>query len=293
VLTPLLRRSAVALAATALAATGLAGPASAARVQAGTHPAAHGGAHAARHHHRHAGWYVAMGDSLAAGYQPGAGDDKTGGYVGHVRAALASGRHKVGLDNVACSGETSSTLVFGGLCSYPRGSQLAQAVQFLKHHARSTRLVTLTIGANDVTPCLQVPSDQILTCVQQKLAVLSQNLQTTLGAVHSAAPTAQIIVTNYYNPYLALYFTNPALATQTSALQQGLNATIAGVTSAFGGQTADVATAFDSFDTTLTPTGIPTNVAMVCTYTWMCLKGNIHANDLGYALMATAVVAKL
>ncbi len=240
-----------------------------------------------------ADWYLALGDSAAAGYQPGFGDDPTGGYVGHVLDAVQQTDPKAHLRNLACSGETSVTLVAGGRCDYEEGSQLAQALVFLRAHSSSTGLVTLTIGANDVTPCLRVPDQtQVVPCVQDRLATLAANLQQTLTQVHAAAPGARIVVTNYYNPFLAVWFTDPGLASLTTVLQQALNGTIAGVTAAFG-STADVATAFKSYDTTPLPGGVPTNVAMICQFTWMCSKGDIHPNDAGYALIATAVVAKL
>jgi hypothetical protein len=100
------------------------------------------------------GWYLALGDSLAAGYQPGQGDDKTGGYVGGVLDAVRTSTPKTRLVNVACSGETVVTMVVGGRCAYDEGTQLAQAVEFLHAHSRTTRLVTIDIGANDVQRCV-------------------------------------------------------------------------------------------------------------------------------------------
>ncbi len=239
------------------------------------------------------GWYVALGDSLAAGYQPGQGDDRTGGYVGHVLDDVRATTPKTRLENLACSGETSTTLVDGGRCSYVRGSQLGQALHFLHAHSGTTRLVTLTIGANDVTPCLSGPVAGIAGCVRQRLTVLGANLGTVLGAVRHQAPGAEVVVTNYYDPFLAVWFTSPALLPLLGQLHDALNATISAVTGAYGGQVADVSTAFHNDDSTPTAGGVPTNVAAICTYTWMCQKGDIHANDAGYALMATAVAAKL
>lgn len=235
------------------------------------------------------GWYVALGDSLAAGYQPNAGDDRTGGYVGKVLVAEQRMARKTKLRNLACSGETSTTLVNGGRCDYVKGNQLDQALAFMRAHKRTTRLVTLTIGANDVTPCLSAADQN--ACVQQRLAVLGANLQTSLSKIHAAAPNARIVVTNYYNPYLALYFVNPALAQQTSGLQVALNNTIASVTARYG-TTVDVASAFQSYDTTVVG-GVPTNVGVICQLTWMCLLNDIHANDDGYALIGATVAAAL
>jgi lysophospholipase L1-like esterase len=238
---------------------------------------------------RATGWYVALGDSLAAGYQPGAGDDKAGGYVGLVLDAKQDASPKTKLLNLACSGETSTTLVNGGRCSYEEGSQLNEAIEFLKAHQNTTRLVTVTIGANDVTPCLTAPDRN--ACVQQRLTALAGNLQQVLSKAHAAAPDADILVTNYYNPYLALYFVDPALAQITTGLQAALNNTIAAVTAPYG-STVDVATAFQSIDTTMV-NGVPTNVGVICRLTWMCSRNDIHANDAGYELIGETVAAAL
>ncbi len=235
------------------------------------------------------GWYVALGDSVAAGYQPNTGDDKTGGYVGPVLTAERVKLPKTKLRNFACSGETSTTLVSGGRCSYVKGSQLNQALAFLHAHKNTTRLVTLTIGANDVTPCLTAEDRN--ACVQDRLTTLGGNLHLTLAKIHAAAPKAGIVVTNYYNPYLALYFVDPALAQITTGLQAALNGTIAAVTAPYG-TTADVATAFQSTDTTIV-NGVPTNVGVICQLTWMCELNNIHPKDAGYALIGQTVAAVL
>jgi len=285
----LLRRAVVALAAASLTLAGSPAVAGA----AGADPASGRQNPSHADHGRATGWYLALGDSLAAGLQPGVGEDRAGGYVGAVLDAVRTTRPKTRLVNLACSGETSTTLVDGGLCSYHKGSQLAEAEHFLHAHGRKTRLVTLTIGSNDVTPCLRGPAAELGACVQQALGVLADNLKRTLAEVRAEAPQARLVVTNYYNPYLALWFDNPGLASATTALQRQLNDTIAAVTTAFGGGTADVAEAFRSYDATPLGDGVPTNVAVICADTYMCAIGNIHPNDAGYALIASAVLAKL
>lgn len=247
------------------------------------------------------GWYLAMGDSLAAGYQPGAGDDPTGGYVGGVLDAVREATPKTTLVNVACSGETAVTMVEGGRCAYEEGTQLAQALEFLHAHGRFTRVVTIDIGANDVQRCVsRTPVAIDLACVQRGLADVQRILPSALAQLRAAAPGARIIVANYYNPFLAAYLTGAAgqaLATQSASLQAALNGIIAGAAAANGAQVADVATAFRSTDTTpVTVPGlgtVPLNVATICAWTWMCTRNDIHANDTGYAVMATTVVARL
>lgn len=248
------------------------------------------------------GWYLAMGDSLAAGYQPGQGDDKTGGYVGGVLDAVKADTAKTKLVNVACSGETVVTMVAGGRCAYDEGTQLAQAVEFLHAHSRTTRLVTIDIGANDVQRCVsRSPLGIDLVCIQQGLGDVQRLLPQVLAQLHAAAPGARIVVLNYYNPFLAAYLTGAAgqaLAQQSVALQAALNTIIAGSAASVGADVADVSTAFRS--TVTTPVNVPalggpvpTNVATICAWTWMCQLGDIHANDTGYAVMTGAVAARL
>src|SRR2546427_7043258 len=63
--------------------------------------------------------YLALGDSLAFGVQPN--NDFTHGYVNDLFQAL----HEEGVKdftNLGCPGETSSTLIKGGICRYSRFS---------------------------------------------------------------------------------------------------------------------------------------------------------------------------
>ena len=234
-------------------------------------------------------WYLALGDSVATGYQPDRGDDPQGGYVGHVLQVVRISDPQTQLLNLACDGETSVTFVAGGKCQYQQGSQLAQALVFLNAHRSTTRLVTVTIGGNDATPCLTNANPG--ACVTAALNTLAANLGQALSAVHAAAPLAKIVVTNYYNPFLALWFTNPDLAGLSTTLQGLLNTTIASVTAGIAA-TADVASAFQSTNTTLIR-GVPTNVIMICLLTWMCSKNDDHPNDAGHALIASTVAVRL
>ena len=247
------------------------------------------------------GWYLALGDSLAAGYQPGVGDDLTGGYVGGVLEAVKAENPKTKLVNVACSGETVVSMVNGGRCAYEEGTQLDQALQFLKAHGKNTRLVTIDIGANDVQRCVsRSPLAVDFACVQQGLGAVATLLPAALAQIRAAAPDAQIVVANYYNPFLAAYLAGPSgqvLAAQSTALQAQLNGIIAAAAASVDADVADVATAFRSSETApvaLPGVGpVPTNVATICTWTWMCTLNDIHANDAGYAVMAATVAARL
>jgi hypothetical protein len=66
-----------------------------------------------------------------------------------------------------------------------------------------------------------------------------------------------------------------------------------GTYSAFGVPVADVARTFQT-DNTVRFFNIPLRVILICSLTWMCApppRGpNIHANDLGYAVIAATFV---
>ncbi|KGN31948.1 hypothetical protein N802_18805 [Knoellia sinensis KCTC 19936] len=243
-------------------------------------------------------WYLALGDSLAAGYQPGVGDDRRGGYVGGVLDALQDSAPKAKLRNISCSGATTTSLMGTDRCDYEAGSQLAAGVEFLKAHKSKVDLVTIDVGANDVTPCLR--ATDMVTCALTAVATVERNLTTILGELRAATgPDTQIVVLNYYNPFLASWLTGPAgqqLAGLTSFLQTLLNNGVMRAAMSVDADVADVATAFRSTNTTpvSSPFGtVPTNVATVCAWTWMCSKNDIHANDAGYAVLADTVSAHL
>lgn len=242
--------------------------------------------------HAESGSYVALGDSLAAGYQPGQGDDKTGGYVGGVYSSLRTKYHGAKLINLACSGETTTTMVGGGKCDYAGGkSQLQAAVDTISAQKGKVRLITLDIGANDVQTCVARTGSINETCLQAGMTAVARNTAKIVGDLRAAAgPQTQIVVLNYYNPFLAFWvFGNKSLAQMSTELQAQLNALIAQGAAAGNATVADVASAFRSTDWTVQSDGLPTNVAMICDFTWMCSKIDIHANRAGYALLAATV----
>lgn len=242
------------------------------------------------------GYYLALGDSLAAGFQNGA-DRRTEGYVGAVRTELEERDGPTQLVNLACSGETTTSMLQGGGCTYDEGTQLAAAEAFLRENAADTRLVTLDIGGNDVARCgfggLK-PS-----CTTPALATLSDNLPQITSRLRAAAPKAQVVVLNYYDPFLVLDLLGDAGLGQKSVTELAkVNGVIARSAAASDARVADVATAFQT--TVTTPTTVkdvgrlPTNLARILQWTWMAPpRFDFHANDAGYAVMARAVVAQL
>jgi lysophospholipase L1-like esterase len=247
------------------------------------------------------GYYLALGDSLAAGFQNGA-DHRTEGYVGAVRTAV-EGRHgPTTLVNLACSGETTTSMLRGGGCTYDRGSQLAQAERFLRDNDADVRLVTLDIGGNDVARCGFGGLEP--SCTRPALATLAKNLPVITSRLRAAAPHVQVVLLNYYDPFLVLDLFGgsgssvPGPGQRSVAELAKVNGAIAASARASGAQVADVATAFDTTDTTPTVAKgvgtLPANLARIVTWTWMAPpRFDFHANDTGYAVMARAVERRL
>lgn len=264
-------RIASVLTATALAVTALATPAAA---------------------HDTTRYYLALGDSLAYGYQPVRPLDRTQGYVYQVHNA----RPELALTNLGCPGETTTTMIDGGVC--PGDPQLTSAERFLRAHRGQVALVTIDIGANDITPCASggVIDD---ACAQRAYRTIAINLSRILIRLRLAAPFTRMAAMNYYNPNLAAYLLGPAgqqFAQQALVVGNRLNALLGLIYRLAGFRLADVAAAFSTNDTT--PTGsLPLNVARICQWTWMCapppLGPDIHANKDGYAVIARTFLAVL
>ncbi len=243
--------------------------------------------------------YLALGDSLAAGYQPGKGDDKTGGYVGQVLSVLRQRHPSTQLVNLACSGETAASMVAGDHCTYPEGSQLAAAVAYLTAHRGRVPVVTVDIGANDVQRCVSGAGVD-MGCIQTGMAAVTTDLAVIFGQLRAAAPGAQIVALDYYDPFLAAWLLGAPgqqLAQVSVGLADTLNTTIKRTATQDRIQVADVAKAFRTHTwrivTDPTLGQVPKNVQVICTWTWMCTLGDIHANDAGYAVLARTVVARL
>jgi len=193
-------------------------------------------------------YYLALGDSMAAG--TGA-STTTHRYVNVLYQHELSRFPTLQLVNLACGGATTTSMINGPGCSYASGSQLGDAEAFLRAHPKQVALVTMDIGANNVTPCVRPALDPV--CAAGAVSTVGRDLARILRAVRAAAPGVEIVVLNYYDPFLAAWFLGPAgqaLAAQSVLLLGVLNATIAADAGAVGGRVADVATAFATTDGT-------------------------------------------
>ena len=105
-------------------------------------------------------YYLALGDSLSQGVQPdaaGVSEQTRDGYPDLIYAVLRRNHPTLRLVKLGCPGETTSTMIHGGICRYHAGSQLAAAVAFLHAHHGRVLLVTIDIGANDPERCGDQP----------------------------------------------------------------------------------------------------------------------------------------
>ena len=249
-------------------------------------------------------YYLSLGTSLAAGVQanfPESCESVVTGvsYPGFIAENIISDPEqdirKLRHVNLGCPGETAETFINGGLCDYPKGSQLDQAVQFLHAHGKFTGLITIDLGANDVLQCVDGLNFDF-DCIDDVLEQLSHDLSYVLETLREVAPGVPIVGMNYYNPLLAFWFQNPQnpfIAELTKDLQSQINGVLESVYDSKQVPWADVAGAFmadASFEIDNNMNGIPDSVDLVCLWTWMCVNncGNIHPNISGYEVIASA-----
>ncbi|MHB1517028.1 MAG: GDSL-type esterase/lipase family protein [Acidimicrobiales bacterium] len=269
-------------------------------------------------------YYLSLGDSYSVGYQPGIG--ATAGYT-----ALVAKRTGLKLENFGCGGATTTSILKAIGCTqsgygppaatdavaYPTMTQEQAAVAFIAAHPGAVRLVTVSIGGNDVTSCVRAGSTSaIVACVERADSTIATNvtsLVTTLNNALSAnGDTARIIGLTYPDVILGSWVypagaTNQTLASlSVVAFDKLINPTLQkAYTSVAAGSFVDVtqapyrgATAGDDTPPTVTrnlpPYGrIPKAVAEICQLTYYCSQGNIHANTRGYDFIGSLITRSI
>ncbi|MEO5939921.1 MAG: SGNH/GDSL hydrolase family protein [Candidatus Limnocylindrales bacterium] len=249
-------------------------------------------------------FYVSVGDSLASGVQP-IGDPADlfrtdEGYAEQLLAIARTTTPKLNLVKLGCPGETTTTMIHGGICTYDHGTQLAEAVAFLRSHRSQVAFVTIDIGANDF-PC------QAAECVPAGAAAIQTNLPGILAELRAAAGVdVPIVGMTIYNPFLAYWLLGPdgqAIARASASQLLGpVNGLLRGIYAGAGMTVADIESAFSSndFDTLVNLPGagtVPLNVARICMWTWVCAPApygpDNHANAAGYGVLAGAFATAL
>ena len=255
-------------------------------------------------------YYVSLGDSYSVGYQPGLG--ATPGYTVYV-----ADKTRLQLVNFGCGGATTTSVVATvgcpdplphttGAVLYPTTTQAAAAEAFLTAHRGHIGLITVSIGGNDVTACAAQANP--ISCVGTAVTGISNNVTALAGALRSSAgPRVPLIGLTYPDVILGAYVypSQPPTASRLSlaklsvvAFRALINPALAKAYSSAGGRLVDVTAATGAY-TPLTRTvrlhpygTIPVPVATVCTLTWFCSQGNIHAKTTGYTLIGKLVVAR-
>jgi lysophospholipase L1-like esterase len=237
--------------------------------------------------------YLALGDSLAVG--DGAAVPAETGYTGLMAGyytGRAHGDAKEAL-NLAVGGETTTSFIAG---------QLSLAVAAILDPSTDVKVVTISIGGNDLLNLLNEPTDDCVVdpgstiCQTQVAAALggvAANYPTLMGtlmwALDQDPGTERVFVLTLYNPFggtgsvyetpvdLALLgadLTVDCAAAQSNPLNAGLNDIVACTSMAFGAEVVDGYVAIGDNALTLTHIGDP--------------GFNIHPNQAGYAVIATA-----
>jgi len=243
-------------------------------------------------------YYLALGDSLAQGVQPNAAgvSVRTGdGYPDQLYATLHRTRPGLELVKLGCPGETTTTMIGGGLCRYQGGSQLAAAAAFLRAHRGQVLLVTLDIGANDPEQCGGRPGlSQLARCAVRDIPSAVTHLTTIMDRLTVADPDVRIVGMTYYLPALAEWhsgLTGRMVARVAEKLAATYNRLLTRVYVNSGARVANVFGVFQTSDFgTPANSDVPRNVARLCQWTWACAappRGpNQHANQAGYQVIA-------
>jgi lysophospholipase L1-like esterase len=260
-------------------------------------------------------YYVSLGDSYSVGYQPNVSNPDTGhassGYTGYVAKTL-----DMKLANFGCAGATTESLLTtigcpdvlpntAGVQTYPTTTQIAAATAFIKAHKGQIGLITVSISGNDVTACAKDASP--VPCVAAATASITTNVSSAASQLRAAAgPGVQIIGTTYPDVLLGSYVypTHPPTASQVSLAQlsvtafkslinPALKSAYATAQGSFVDVTAKTGAYIPLTTTVKNPTygTIPLAVSNVCTLTWYCQLGNIHARTPGYEAIGKMIVA--
>jgi lysophospholipase L1-like esterase len=241
-------------------------------------------------------YYLSLGDSLAESFQPNGVFDQ--GYAEQLYADLKAQDVTLKLVKLGCGGESTKSMRFGSLppsagasCgspdfyqhTYPHKTQLAEAVSFLKAHAKHVSLVTIDIGGNEVGNCVATLD---VGCFDAGLADVQAQLPQILGALRDAAgPDVPIVGMTYYDPFSVFWFASPAAGQAADGLVGALNSALEQIYTTAGAAVAQV-------DDEFAVGTFPASALHACQWTWMCaappLGPDIHPNAAGYGVIAQA-----
>ena len=203
------------------------------------------------------------------------------------------------LIDMSCSGETTESMVTGSTCA-PGGSQYDNAVSFVNAHRGHIALVTISIGGNDVVPCMSRPG--AATCFTDGLSKMKANISTIVAGLRDATgPHVPIVGMNIYDPLLGDWLapgTGRSLAVAAVAGVGLLSKTMGQAYHAEASAVADVQGAYHSADLTHFVESswgrVPVSVASACALLdIVCHRGSLigygdDPNDAGAVVIAQA-----
>jgi lysophospholipase L1-like esterase len=165
--------------------------------------------------------YLALGDSVPFGFDPNANPFSASNFTGYPE--IVASTLNIQDVNATCPGEATGGFISmtgtDNVCrpyrsAFPlhvsySGTQLAYATSYLRTHPR-TRLVTLTLGANDVFHLQKVchaanlkdPAAEaacVVAGLPGVLAEIRSNLNTIFGAIRATGYTQLIVALTYYS----------------------------------------------------------------------------------------------
>ena len=259
-------------------------------------------------------YYVSLGDSYAAGYQrfsPSEARTTRDGFAYQLVGKARKRGYQLKLVNFGCGGETSVSILKrktkclglgpGGV-NYAGQTQAAAAVKFLRAHKGQVRLITVSIGGNDVTRCAK-EADPV-ACVGPAMENVKANGKVLLKRLRKATgKKTRIVGITYPDVILGSWVgenPNQDLAKlSVVAFQSLLNPALKEMYESVGGTFVDVTKATGAYTpleqtTTLAPYGeIPVAVAEICKLTAYCTYRDIHPNATGYGIIADLVAKTL
>jgi lysophospholipase L1-like esterase len=192
-------------------------------------------------------YYLALGDSVPVW-------NGHSSYPYLIASNYSSTNPGLQVVDMACSGETTGTMLVNSLCApAPQRSQQQEAVAFLQAHQGQVALITIDNGGNDLLPCVNGLTVN-LGCIQQAEATMVQNLDTILNGLRQAAgPTVPIVGMNYFDPFLGDWLAGGSTQVEANlsvSIVSNLNSLLAGAYQQVEAPVADVESAFDTTDLT-------------------------------------------
>jgi len=267
--------------------------------------------------------YVALGDSITFGetdlrYVP---SDGIRGYVDDFAAVLAARNGAAPtVYNLAIDGETSSSF-FSGFGRTPpvngRGdlplalqntnysgpvplSQYATLQQRAEQVAAAgdrIGAVSISLGFNELAALASLPPDTAQQLIAPTLDRYRASYSAVLASVRALAPTADLYVLNYYNPFPGDDNATPNPASPIFAAGgPQLNGIIRDLAGQYGGFYVDTFAPFVGRERELTfidevGNGDTTPPPYSAFDQGLAPIGNVHANETGYAVIAGRLAA--